>query len=159
METLLLVSVVLTCLAIITQAGVLVAMYLMSRRVASKAETLMADAQKLMTPLESITRDLKTVSNDLSETGKMARQQVLNVQDMLNETCDNIRGQLFEVRERLIDTIDEARDVVMRPVRHYSAIATGIAEGVRTFFSGRRKPTSAEEVVIVVDDERKHPAA
>src|SRR5215510_10629366 len=158
MQTLLLISVVLTGLAIITQAGVLVAMYLMSRRVASKAETLMADAQRLMTPLESITSDLKTVSNDLAETGKMARQQVLNVQDMVNETRDNIRGQMFEVRERIIDTVDEARDVVMRPIRHYSAIATGIAEGFRTFFSGRRKPPSAEEVVGVVEEERTHPA-
>jgi len=159
MQTLLLISVVLTGLAVITQAGVLVAMYLMSRRVADKAEALMADARKLMAPLESITSDLKMVSNDLAETGKMARQQVLNVQDMVTETRDNIRGQMFEVRERIIDTIDEARDVVMRPVRHYSAIATGIAEGIRTFFSAGRKPTSAEEVVIVVEDERKHPAA
>ena len=154
MQTLLLVSVVLTGLAVITQAGVLVAMYLLSRRVADKAETLMADAKKLMSPLEAITSDLKIVSNDLAETGKMARQQVVNVQEMLNETRDNIRGQMFEVRERIIDTIDEARDVVMRPLRHYSAIATGIAEGVRTFFSGRRKPS-----VRVAEEEPKHPAA
>ena len=155
MNTLLMVAVVLIALAVVAQAGVLVAMYLMSRRLATKAETLMDDSRKLMAPLESITGNLKTLSNDLAETGKIAREQVLHVQEVVTETQDAIRGQMFEVRERVLDTVDEARDVVMRPVRHYSAIACGIAVGLRTFFSRPRQQPSTEDV----GEEPRWPAA
>src|SRR5262245_25142347 len=121
METLLMVAVVLIALSVIVQAGVLVAMYLMSRKMSDKADVLMNDARRLMVPLESVTSDLKSISNDLSETGKIARAQMQEMQGMITETRDNIRGQMFEIRERLLDTVDEARDIVMRPLRHYSA--------------------------------------
>lgn len=155
MQTLLIVAVVVIALAVITQAGVLIAMYLLSRRITDKVEGLLDESRKLMTPLESITNSLKAVSADLAETGTMARAQVLHVQGLINETRDNIRGQLTDVRERVLDTIDEAREVVMRPIRQYSAIAMGIAEGIRTFF-GRKK----EEVAVVeIQIEDEHPAA
>ena len=58
---------------------------------------------------------------------------------IVNETRENIRTQLHDVRERVLDTVDEARETVMRPVRHYSAIALAFAEGVRTFFFGGKR--------------------
>jgi hypothetical protein len=147
MESLLTVAVILTALAIIVQAGVLVAMYLMSRRLANKADVLMTASQQLMPPLETITNNLKTVSNDLAESGKIAREQTLHVQRLVTETHQSIRDQIVEVRERVLDSVDEARTVVMRPVRQYAAIATAIAEGVRTFFSGRKPETVVDETI------------
>ncbi|HEY2381260.1 MAG TPA: hypothetical protein VGK48_08755 [Terriglobia bacterium] len=160
METLLVVAIVLTALAIIVQAGVLLSMYLLSRRLTSKAELLMTESQRLIAPLESITSNLKSVANDMAETGKVAHSQVLQIQRMLNETQANIRVHIAEVREMVLDTVDEARTVVMRPVREYSAIAMGIAEGIRTLFKGRRKE-SAETGVIIEEIviEQKRPAA
>jgi hypothetical protein len=126
METLLTVAVILITLAIIIQAGVLISMYLMSRRVTSKVDLLMTETQRLMVPVESITHNLKTVSDDLAETGKH------------------------------VDTVDEARHIVIRPIRQYSAIASAIAVGVRTFFSGGTQTT---ETHTDIQQERKHPAA
>src|SRR5262245_2447298 len=155
MEVLLMIAVVLTALAVITQAGVLIAMYLMSRRIAEKAQVLMDDSRRLMGPLESITTNLKGVTNDLTETGKIARAQALHVQEIVTESHENIRGQMADIRGAVTDTMLEARRIVLRPIRHYSAIAIGIAEGVRTFFF-RRKP--AEEQATA-DTEREFPAA
>ena len=101
METLLLVAIVLIALAIVAQAAVLIAMYMMSRRIATKAEALM---------------------DDLSETGKIAHEEVLHVQGM----------------------VSEARAVVMRPVREYAAVSAGIAAFVSTFF-GRKRTATLEE--------------
>ena len=109
-----------------------------------KAETLIDESQRLMGPLESITSNLKTVSNDLTESGKIAREQLVQVQDAVNETRDVIRGQLAEVREVVLDTADEARDLVLRPVRHFSALAMGIAVGIRTFLFGKRRSPGTE---------------
>lgn len=155
MQTLLIVAVVVISLAVITQAGVLVAMYLLSRRVTDRVQVLIDETQRLMTPLESITDNLKAVSNDLAQTGDLAREQVLHIQGIIAETRANIRTQLVDVRERVLDTVDEARVVVMRPIRQYSAIAGAIAEGVRTFFSGRKEEVEIQEIEI----REEHPAA
>ena len=145
METLLIVAVAVITLAIVAQAGVLLAMYLLSRRVTSKVEVLMDDSQRLMAPLESITSNLKAVSNDLAQTGEIARAQILHIQDLVIETRENIRMQLGDVRERVLDTVDEARETVMRPIRQYSAIAQAIAEGIRTFFRGKQEEVNTIE--------------
>jgi len=154
METLLMVAVVLIAVAVIAQAGVLIAMYVMSRRIAAKAEALMDDSRKLMTPLEAITNNLKTVTDDLSEAGKIARTQALQVQEFVTESKQTIREQMAEVRNVVADTVHDARTLVLRPFRHYNAISIGIAEGVRTFF--RRKPKGTE---AVVEEKRQFPAA
>src|SRR5262245_6474419 len=145
MDTLLMIAVVLTALAVIAQAGVLIAMYLMSRRIAGKAEVLMEESRRLMAPLESITGNLKAVTNDMTETGRIARSQALHGQEIITESHENIRGQMADVRGVVMDTVEEARSIVLRPIRHYSAISIGIAEGVRTFF--RRKPTQEPTTV------------
>ncbi len=139
MDTLLVVALLVITLAIVAQACVLLAMYLMSRRLTGKVEVLMDDSRKLMGPLESITNNLKSVSNDLKQTGEIARAQILHIQEIITETHENIRLQIGEVRERVLDTVDEARQNVMRPIRQYSAIAQAIAEGIRTFFRGRQE--------------------
>src|SRR5437867_6833866 len=154
MQTLLMVAVVLITLAVIVQAGVLIAMYLMSRRLAGKAEMLMDDSRKIMTPLESVTSNLKIVAEDLAEAGKIARAQAVHVQEIVTEAQQSIQGQINEVRNAVRDTVDEARATVMRPIRHYAAIATGIAEGVRTFLFGRQQPRETKARA-----EKEHPAA
>src|SRR5262245_13683153 len=152
MQVLLTVAVILIALAIIVQAGVLVSMYLMSRKLANKADVLMTASQRLMPPLETITNNLKTTSDHLAESGKIAREQVMNVQQFVTESQQNIRQQILDVRGIVLDTVDEARTVVMRPVRQYAAIATAIAEGVRTFFSGRKREPGPEKKVIIIEE-------
>ena len=148
MQTLLIVAVVVISLAVITQAGVLLAMYLLSRKVTDKVHGLIDETHKLMTPLESVTNDLKAVSNDLAQTGELAREQVVHIQGIISETHANIRTQLTDVRDRVLDTMDEARGVVMRPIRQYSAVATAIAKGLRTFFKGRKEKVEIQEIEI-----------
>jgi hypothetical protein len=156
METLLVAAIVMIVLAVLVQTGVLVGMYLTSRRLTAKAEAIMEDSKKLMGPVESIANNLKVVADNLTETGKIARDEALHIRKIVADAEANIHGQLFEVRERVVDTVDEARDALMRPVREYSAIASGIAVGIRTFFSRGRK---AEQPSNTPEGEPRHPAA
>src|SRR5262249_34840775 len=119
METLLMVAVVVMTLAVVAQAGVLLGVDLLSRRIGAQLELLMEESRRLIAPLESITNNLKAVAEDLGQTAQIAREQVLRVQSIVNETRDNIRTQLHDVRERVLDTVDEARATVMRPIRRY----------------------------------------
>ena len=88
-----------------------------------------------------------------------AREQVLHIQGIIAETGINIRSQLLDVRERVMDTVDEARELVMRPIRQYSAIATAVAEGVRTLFSGRKAEPEAVIEIQEIEIREEHPAA
>ncbi len=115
METLLVVAVSLITLAIIVQAGVLVAMYLMGRSLAENVNDLMNDSRKLIPPLESVANNLKAASEDLLDVEKTARR------------------------------------AVMRPLRQWSALAAGVAAGLRTLLHGKTSPET--------QNERKHPAA
>lgn len=155
MPTLLIAAIVLITLAIVVQAGVLVGMYLLSRRLTGKAEVLMNESRRLMAPFEAITSNLNTAATDLAETGRIAHAEILQVQKMIRETQESIRSQIIDVRGMVLDTVDEARTVVMRPVRQYSAIASAIAEGVRTLFSGRKEETIEAEITI----QEERPAA
>lgn len=144
MDTLLTVAIVLITLAIVVQAGVLLAMYLMSRRLTGKVDGLMSESRRITAPLESVTSNLKTVSEDLTEVGKIARMQASRVEGM----------------------VSEARTAVMRPVREWSAIAYGIAEGVRVFFDRKteEEPEVEPELVVTeieveLEEDRSHPAA
>jgi hypothetical protein len=152
MQILLIVAIVLIAVAVSVQTGVLIAMYLMSRRISEKTEALMNETRG---PLESITGNLKTVTYDLAETGKIARAQAEHIQETLTELRHSVREQIGDVRGTVQETVTDARRMILRPLREYSAIGVGIAEGIRTFFFGRkRKETSTE-----TEPKRKHPAA
>ena len=138
MDTLLMVAIVLIALAIIVQAGVLVGMYLMSRRLTDKVNGLMEDSRTLIGPLQTVTINLKTAATELAEVGKIARDQAHGIEQTLNQTRETIRVEVEDLRDRIVDTVESARLTVMRPVHHWSAVAHGVAEGVRTFF--RRTP-------------------
>ena len=152
MQILLIVAIVVVALGVIAQTGVLIAMYLMSRRISGTAEGLMNDARG---PMESIISNLKTVSNELAETGKITRTQAEHLQDTVTESQLSIRGHIGEVRGVVMDTVADARRLILRPLREYSAIGVGLAEGVRTFFYGRKRKEAQAET----EQKRKHPAA
>jgi uncharacterized protein YneF (UPF0154 family) len=152
MQILLIVAIVLIALAVSAQTGVLIAMYLMSRRISEKAEALMNETRG---PLESTISNLKTVSYDLAETGKIARGQAQHIQETVAEVRDAIREQIGDVRGTVGDTVTDARRMILRPLREYSAIGVGIAEGIRTFFFGRKR----KEAQIETEPKREHPAA
>jgi hypothetical protein len=152
MQILLIVAIVLIALAVSAQTGVLIAMYLMSRRISEKAEALMNETRG---PLESTISNLKTVSYDLAETGKIARAQAQHIQETLTEVRQGVREQIGDVRGTVQETVTDARHMILRPLREYSAIGVGIAEGIRTFFFGRKR----KETPIEMEPKRKHPAA
>jgi len=148
MDTLLMVAVVLIALAIIVQAGVLVGMYLMSRRLTDKVNVLLDDSRTLVGPLQTVTTNLKMATAELAEAGKIARDQAHAIEQTLNETRETIRLEVEDLRDRIVDTVETARTTIMRPVRQWSAVASGVAEGLRCFF--RKK---SEEPAAIVKQE------
>jgi hypothetical protein len=146
MDTLLVMAIVVTALAILVQAGVLVAMYLMSRRISARVERLIHESHHLMAPMETVTQNLKFMSADLADFGKVARHQVVQVDSMMTETREALTRITTDVRTQVGAGIERLEATVMRPVHEWAAIAAGVTHGVRVFFGGHvHKPAETRE--------------
>ena len=147
MEGLLTFFVALTALAVITQAAVLVAIYIMSKRLSEQADRFMKEARELFVPMKSITENLKAASANLVEIGLSAREQFRRVEVMVADTGDALQVQLERldrVGQNVIDRINETanivQDSVVRPIREVAALAKGLG-GFGAFLFRRSRST------------------
>src|SRR5207244_13363312 len=140
--------VALTAIAIIAQAGVLIAIYLMSKRLSEQVERFMKDTREMMMPVRSIAENLRVASANLVEIGLSARDQFRRVEAMVTDTGEALHIQLARfdlvsqnVVERINETAEIVQDSVVRPVRAIAALAKGLTRGFETFLfrRGRRR--------------------
>jgi hypothetical protein len=148
LESLLTLFVALTTIAIVTQAGVLISIWVMSKRLSKQVEQFMKDTREMMVPLRSIADNLRTASANLVEIGLSARDQFRRVEAMVTDTGEALHMQLerFDrVSQNVIDRINETaeivQDSVVRPVREVAAVAKGLSRGFGALFFGRGRST------------------
>ena len=148
MDILLTFFVGLTALAVLTQAAVLVAIYMVSKRHSEQMERFMAETRELMAPIKTITENLRTASANFVEIGIAARDQFRRVEGMVNDTSEVLQTQLArldsatrDVVERVNATAQTLQDSVVRPVQEVAAIARGVGRGIEALFLRRPKPT------------------
>jgi hypothetical protein len=150
LEGLLTLFVALTAIAVIMQAGVLIAIYLLTKRTSEQLDKFTKDARELMVPMRSIADNMKTVSEDLIELGLSAKEQFRRVEAMVTDAGESLQVQIqrFDrVSKNVVDRIDETAEVVqdsiISPVREISAFAKGLSRGFQAFFL-RKTRTAAE---------------
>jgi hypothetical protein len=147
-ETLLTIFVALTAIAVMTQAAVLVAIYMVSRRHSEQMERFMNETRELMAPIRTITENLRAASTNLVEIGLAAREQFRRVEGMVNDTSEVLHMQLArldsatrEVVDRVNGTAQVLQESVVRPVSEVAAIVRGVGRGLETFFFRRQRNT------------------
>src|SRR5690349_15075193 len=147
-EGLMTLVVALTAIAIITQAGVLVAIYMMSKRLSDKVERFMKETREMMLPVRSIAENLRVASANLVEIGLSAREQFRRVEAMVTDTGNALNVQIARfdrVSQQVIDRINETaeivQDSVVRPAREVAALAKGFSRGFGAFLFRRGRST------------------
>ncbi len=148
MEGLLTLFVALTALAVIAQAGVLVAIYVMSKRVVDQIDRFMKDTRELMAPVKSITENLRVASANIVDVGLSARDQFRRIETMVADTGDalNIQLQRFDrVSQDVVGRINETAEIVqssvVRPVREVAALVKGVSRGFEALLFRRTRST------------------
>ena len=148
MEALMTLFVALTAIAIITQAGVLIAIYLMSKRLSEQVERFMRDTREMMMPVRSIAENFRVASANLVEIGISARDQFRRVEAMVTDTGEALQIQLArfdrvsqDLMDRINETADIVQDSVVRPAREVAAIAKGLSRGFGAFLFRRSRST------------------
>src|SRR5437879_886329 len=114
LEGLLTLFVALTAIAVITQAGVLVGIYIMSKRLSQQVERFMKETREMMVPVRSIAENLRVASANLVEIGLSAREQFRQVEAMVTATGEALHVQLARfdrVSQNVIERINETAEI------------------------------------------------
>ena len=150
MDQLLTFFVALTALAVLTQACVLVAIYLMSKRLSNQIERFMSETREMMVPVKAITENLQVASTNIMEIGVSAREQFRRVEGMVTDTGEVLHAQLNrleevtkDVADRIDSTADMVQNTVIRPVREVAAVAKGLGRGFEFLFRRNRKSSNS----------------
>jgi hypothetical protein len=153
LEGLLTIFVALTAVAVMLQAGVLIAIYLVTKRTSEQLDKFTKDSRELMIPLKSIADNMKTVSEDLIDMGVSAKEQFRRVEAIITDAGQALQSQMdrFDrvsknVAERIDETTEVVQDSILSPVRDISALAKGLTRGVQVFFNRRARNNSEESV-------------
>jgi len=161
------VFIVVAAVAIVIQAGILVALYAAFKKTSMRVETLAMRVESVTNDVQ--TRVLPTVDNlqsfivanrpkveaiveNLSVTTTKVRGQVERLDATLDDIVDRTRLQVIRADElvsRTMDRVEETTEAVQRtvvsPVRVASGFLQGVSVGLGSFFRRRRQPTNGSQ--------------
>jgi len=145
--------VVVTALAVVLQAIVLIALFLALRRTAAQVEKTVSDLDLKLTPLimrvqilvEDVSPRITGIVADASEITRIARGEAQKVDRILSEALERLRMQLIHVDHILtgaMEAVEEAgsrlRQTVWGPVMRATAVVRGVQAGIE-FIRGARQ--------------------
>src|SRR2546426_2870956 len=157
METLNIVFIVVTALAVVIQAGILAAMYSAMRKTSAKVESLAEEVKTKVLPTAELAHSMmaelrpkiETVVDNVSVSTTVLRTQVERIDATMTDIVDRTRLQVIRADEFVnstMDKLEETREAVQRtvvsPVRHISGLMHGVTAGIEAFFSRRRARSS-----------------
>ncbi|HEY1677508.1 MAG TPA: hypothetical protein VGG04_07380 [Candidatus Sulfotelmatobacter sp.] len=173
MDSKLTVFVFLTGVAVLLQAGVLLAMYIAMRKSSERMEALAAEVKtKLMPSVEQaqeimteIRPKLSVIIDNIENTSTLVRSQIQRVDATVNDVVDRTRLQVIRADElfsRTLDRVEQTSEIVQKtvvsPVRQISGLMQGITVGLEFLFAGRhrrngggreeRRPVPQDEMFI-----------
>lgn len=159
-ENVLSIFVVVAAVAIIIQAGILVALFFTVKKTAARVDDMAARAIPLMESARTIMEDtapkLRDISANLVEVSSTMKRQTDRMDEAVNDLLDRTRLQVIRVDQlvgRTLDRVEETTELVqatvVSPIKQISGIVQGLSAGVGAFL-GRRRDRDGQ---LVVEDE------
>jgi hypothetical protein len=167
------VFIFLTGVAVILQAGILLAMYLAMRKSGQRMEALATEVKTKVLPtveqaeamLAEIRPKLQVIADNLQDATTVLRDQVERADATVKDALDRGRLQIIRADElltRTLDRVEQTSDMVhqtvISPVRRLSGLLQGITVGLDFLFGGRgrrnggsredRRPVPQDEMFI-----------
>ena len=167
------VFILLTGLAVMLQAGILLAMYLAMRKSTMLMESLATEVKTKVLPtiseaetlMTAIRPKLEVIAENLQDSTTVLRDQVERMDATVKDAVDRGRLQIIRADELLTRTLDRveqtsdmAHNTVISPVRQLSGLIQGLTVGLEFLFGGRsrrnggsredRRPVPQDEMFI-----------
>jgi len=159
--------VIVTSIAVVLQAIVLIALFLQLRRTAARVEHVISDINTRLAPIlsrvqilvEDVSPRISGIVADASDLTRMARGQAQKVDRILSETLERVRMQLIHIDQILtgaMETVEEAgarlKETVWGPVVKATAVIRGIQAGLEFFRTTRHRREPVEQPVEQQDE-------
>jgi archaellum component FlaC len=166
------VFIALTGIAVLLQAGVLLAMYITMRKSSERMEALANEVktkvlpalQKAQEGFSELRPKFDVIFDNVQDATAMIRGQVERVDATVNDVVDRARLQIIRADElfsRTLDRVEQTSDLVHKtvvsPVRQLSGLMQGITVGLEFLLGGRsrkngrrqeRRPVPQDEMFI-----------
>jgi hypothetical protein len=154
------IFIALTAVAILIQAGVLLAMYITVRRSSSKMEALANEVRTKVLPVLETTNSLivelrpkvETAIANVSDSTTVIRNQIQRLDATLSDVIDRTHLQVIRAddlighsMDKLEETTEMLRNAVVSPVRHVSGLVHGISAAVEHLARSRRHRDSVPQ--------------
>src|SRR5579863_8031424 len=151
--------VVVTALAIVLQAVVLIALFIQLRRTAARVERTVTDLNTKVTPLitrvqilvDEVSPRITGIVADASEITRLARGEAQRIDRILSEALERLRMQLIHVDHILtgaMEAVEEAgshlRQTIWGPVVKATALIRGVQAGIDFFRTARQRRDRVE---------------
>jgi hypothetical protein len=152
MENLTPLFIALTGIAVLLQAGVLVAIFVVLKKTSAKMEALAEEVKVKALPtiaqaeamLTEIRPRVEAIAEQVQDSTAMVRDQVERVDAAVNDVVDRARLQIIRADElftRTLDRVERTSDIVHKtvisPVRQISGLMQGVTVGLEFLFGGR----------------------
>jgi hypothetical protein len=145
--------VALTAIAFVIQAGMLVGLYLATRKTGARMEALADEVKTRLLPTaetaQAMMVDLRPKIENLvtnaSDSSSLVRAQMQRMDAVLSDILDRTRLQVIRADELVTRTLDRVENTteivhktVVSPVRQISGLVQGVTTGLEFLISGRR---------------------
>jgi hypothetical protein len=166
------IFIALTALAILLQAGVLVAMYVAMRKSSQKMEALATEVRNKLLPtieqaqsiMTEVRPRLEVITANVEQSTTQIRSQLQRIDAAVSDAVDRGRLQIIRADELLSRTFDRVehtsemvQKTVVSPVRQISGIMQGLTVGLEFLLNRRtrgngsvreRRPVPQDEMFI-----------
>lgn len=166
MDNLVPLFIIATAVAVIIQAGILVALFFVVRKTTGQVEALAAEVKTKALPtidnvqamLTQVRPRVEDIVVNAEEVARMARSQVQRLDATVNDIVDRTRLQVIRADElvnRTLDRVEETTDMVHKtvvsPIRQLSGLMQGLSAGLE-FFLGRKRSQPRDGMGVPQDE-------
>jgi hypothetical protein len=166
MENLVPLFIIATAIAVVIQAGILVALFISIRKTSGQVQALATEvktkalptietAQAMLTELRP--RVTEIIAN-VEHTSRIARSQIERVDATVSDAVDRTRLQVIRADElinRTLDRVEETSEMVHRtvvsPIRQVQGLFQGLTAGLE-FFLGRKRRQGRDGMGVPQDE-------
>jgi len=153
------IALILVALAVLIQAGMTIAIWLVLRKIPSQVEAIRADFKQRFDPVAQSVTDilvnarepLRTIIANLADISRMLRERTRDADGLVAELLDKSRAQVIRMDQMVSDLVQKVETTseavqrgVLTPIQEVSAVIKGMQAGLEFLFS-RRRTTSVSE--------------
>jgi hypothetical protein len=160
------VFIIATAVAVIIQAGILVALFVVVRKTTDRVEALATEVKTKALPtmetaqamLVELRPKVNEIVTNVDQSARMARAQMERLDATVSDVVDRARLQVIRADElvnRTLDRVEETSDMVHRtvvsPIRQVAGVLQGLSAGLE-FFLGRKRRQSRDGMGVPQDE-------